>query len=295
MSPEQIAIIIVNILSFPFLIDGILLIMLIFSFLIGFWKKGWHALWRFIFVIVLLAVAAIFCVKPLATYLAGPEFFALIGYQPTIDYGGASTITVHSFTELIAIIGRLSTDRAKFTIEYSTLLAFNMAKAAAWFALVLVIHVVSWIVSAIFWPLAKLAIPKSVRKRELKPLGGILGFAQTIVIIASYMFATSAIGPGFSHLYTQGQYSAYGINGYLVGVATGLDPINSWLFGWLSLDGNVFQYSYEDTVYYVDTEFLDLTTSMIDEECDEACRISIIEDFEEECFDGEGNFICTIG
>jgi hypothetical protein len=39
MNGEQIAIIIVNILSFPFFIDGIIILMIILSFLLGLAKR----------------------------------------------------------------------------------------------------------------------------------------------------------------------------------------------------------------------------------------------------------------
>lgn len=294
MTPEQIAIIIANILSLPFFIDGIVIGLVILSFLIGMAKKGWHSLWRFVFVVLLLVGAALFAVKPLAQWLASAEFFALIGYQPVIDYGGSNTIIIHSFTELIVTMGRLSAERTKFTPEFSAELALNIAKAVAWFAIVLVVHLVSWIVSALLWPLVRLIIPARARKKKMRVLGGLLGVAQTLVIIASYMFATSAISPGFTTLYSMGNYGFYGVNEYLVGIATGLNPENSWVFGWLSLDGKVFQYELEGVTHYVNVEFLDLTENLINEDMDEETIISIIEDFEEECFDGGGNYICTI-
>ena len=294
MLGEQIAIIIANILSLPFLIDGIIIGIIIISFLIGLAKKGWHSLWRFIFVLLLLAGAAIFAVKPLAQWLAGEQFFALIGYQPVVNYGGSHEVTIHSFTELVVTMGRLSTDSAKFTAEYSGELAFNIAKAVAWFAIVLVVQVVSWIISALLWPLVKLLIPARVRKKKMKALGGLIGVAQTLVIIASYMFATSAFSPGFTYLLSTSKYANFGINDYLVGIAAGLNPENSWIFSWLSLDGKVFQYKLEDTTYFVSLEFVDLSEKIISDELDDETKASIIADFEEEWFDGDGNYICTI-
>ena len=293
MSGEQIAIIIVNILSFPFFIDGIIIALIIISFLLGLAKKGWHSLWRLIFVVLLLVGAAIFAVKPLATWLVSEEFFALIGYQPTIDYGGSQTVTVHSFTELIVTMGRLSTNRGKFTAEFSTELAFNLGKAAAWFAIVLVVQVVSWIISAALWPLVRLIIPPTVRKKKMRALGGVIGVLQMLIIVASYMFATSALAPGFTYMYSSGNYASYGVSDYLVGIGAGLNPENSWVFGWLSLDGKVFQYKLDEATYFVNIEFLDLSESLISEDTDEATLADIIADFEEECYDDGGNYICT--
>ncbi len=294
MSGEQIAIIIVNILSLPFFIDGIIIFMIIVSFLLGLAKKGWHSLWRFVFVALLLAGAAIFAVKPLATWLASDAFFSLIGYQPVVDYGGDHTVTIHSFTELIVVMGRLTTDRAKFTAEYSSELAFNIAKSVAWFAIVLIVHVVSWIVSALLWPLVRLAIPARIRKKKMRVLGGLIGIAQTLVIVASYMFATSAFSPGFTYLFNSGNYAAFGINDYLVGIGAGINSENSWIFSWLSLEGKVFQYKIGDDHYFVNLEFLDLSESLINDELTEEERDLIIAAFEEECFNDEGEFVCTI-
>jgi hypothetical protein len=294
MSGEQIAIIIVNILSLPFFIDGIIIFMIIVSFLLGLAKKGWHSLWRFVFVALLLAGAAIFAVKPLATWLASDAFFSLIGYQPVVDYGGDHTVTIHSFTELIVVMGRLTTDRAKFTAEYSSELAFNIAKSVAWFAIVLIVHVVSWIVSALLWPLVRLAIPARIRKKKMRVLGGLIGIAQTLVIVASYMFATSAFSPGFTYLFNSGNYAAFGINDYLVGIGAGINSENSWIFSWLSLEGKVFQYKIGEDHYFVNLEFLDLSESLINDELTEEERDLIIAAFEEECFNDEGEFVCTI-
>ncbi len=294
MSGEQIAIIIVNILSLPFFIDGIIIFMIIASFLLGLAKKGWHSLWRFVFVALLLAGAAIFAVKPLATWLASDAFFSLIGYQPVVDYGGDHTVTIHSFTELIVVMGRLTTDRAKFTAEYSSELAFNIAKSVAWFAIVLIVHVVSWIVSALLWPLVRLAIPARIRKKKMRVLGGLIGIAQTLVIVASYMFATSAFSPGFTYLFNSGNYAAFGINDYLVGIGAGINSENSWIFSWLSLEGKVFQYKIGEDHYFVNLEFLDLSESLINDELTEEERDLIIAAFEEECFNDEGEFVCTI-
>lgn len=294
MSGEQIAIIIVNILSLPFFIDGIIIFMIIVSFLLGLAKKGWHSLWRFVFVALLLAGAAIFAVKPLATWLASDAFFSLIGYQPVVDYGGDHTVTIHSFTELIVVMGRLTTDRAKFTAEYSSELAFNIAKSVAWFAIVLIVHVVSWIVSALLWPLVRLAIPARIRKKKMRVLGGLIGIAQTLVIVASYMFATSAFSPGFTYLFNSGNYAAFGINDYLVGIGAGINSENSWIFSWLSLEGKVFQYKIGEDHYFVNLEFLDLSESLINDELTEEGRDLIIAAFEEECFNDEGEFVCTI-
>lgn len=293
MSGEQIAIIIVNILGIPFLVDGIIIALIIFSFLIGMAKKGWHSLWRFIFVILLLIGAALFAIKPLAQWLVSEEFFALIGYQPTIDYGGSQTVTVHSFTELIVTMGRLSTDRAKYTAEFSTALAFNIAKAISWFAIVLVVQVVSWIVSALLWPLVRLAIPARVRKKKMRVLGGLIGIAQMMVIIAAYMFATSAFAPGFTYMYSSGNYSSYGVSDYIVGIGAGLSSENSWIFGWLSLNGKVFQYKMDEVTYFVSIEFLDFSESLISEDTDEATLADIVADFEEECYDDGGGYICA--
>ena len=294
MSGEQIAIIIVNILSLPFFIDGIIIFMIIVSFLLGLAKKGWHSLWRFVFVALLLAGAAIFAVKPLATWLASDAFFSLIGYQPVVDYGGDHTVTIHSFTELIVVMGRLTTDRAKFTTEYSSELAFNIAKSVAWFAIVLIVHVVSWIVSALLWPLVRLAIPARIRKKKMRVLGGLIGIAQTLVIVASYMFATSAFSPGFTYLFNSGNYASFGINDYLVGIGAGINSENSWIFSWLSLEGKVFQYKIGEDHYFVNLEFLDLSESLINDELTEEERDLIIAAFEEECFNDEGEFVCTI-
>ncbi len=294
MSGEQIAIIIVNILSLPFFIDGIIIFMIIVSFLLGLAKKGWHSLWRFVFVALLLAGAAIFAVKPLATWLASDAFFSLIGYQPVVDYGGDHTVTIHSFTELIVVMGRLTTDRAKFTAEYSSELAFNIAKSVAWFAIVLIVHVVSWIVSALLWPLVRLAIPARIRKKKMRVLGGLIGIAQTLVIVASYMFATSAFSPGFTYLFNSGNYASFGINDYLVGIGAGINSENSWIFSWLALEGKVFQYKIGDDHYFVNLEFLDLSESLINDELTEEERDLIIAAFEEECFNDEGEFVCTI-
>ncbi len=294
MSGEQIAIIIVNILSLPFFIDGIIIFMIIVSFLLGLAKKGWHSLWRFVFVALLLAGAAIFAVKPLATWLASDAFFSLIGYQPVVDYGGDHTVTIHSFTELIVVMGRLTTDRAKFTAEYSSELAFNIAKSVAWFAIVLIVHVVSWIVSALLWPLVRLAIPARIRKKKMRVLGGLIGIAQTLVIVASYMFATSAFSPGFTYLFNSGNYASFGINDYLVGIGAGINSENSWIFSWLSLEGKVFQYKIGENHYFVNLEFLDLSESLINDELTEEERDLIIAAFEEECFNDEGEFVCTI-
>ncbi|MDD4154922.1 MAG: hypothetical protein PHT30_05920 [Bacilli bacterium] len=293
MTGEQIAIIIVNILSVPFLIDGIIIGLIIFSFLIGMAKKGWHSLWRFIFVALLLIGAALFAVKPLSDWLVSEQFFTLIGYQPIVDYGGSETVTVHSFSELIITMGRLSTNRAKFTPEFSAALALNIAKAVAWFAIVLVVHTVSWILSALLWPLVRLAIPARVRKKKMRVLGGLIGVAQMMIIVASYMFATSAIAPGFTYMYSSGNYSTFGVSDYLVGIGAGLNPDNSWVFGWLSLDGKVFQYKLDEATYFVNIEFLDLSESLISEDTDEATLADIIADFEEECYDDGGNYICT--
>ncbi|MFA6645315.1 MAG: hypothetical protein WCS76_03005 [Bacilli bacterium] len=294
MSGEQIAIIIVNILSLPFFIDGIIIFMIIVSFLLGLAKKGWHSLWRFVFVALLLAGAAIFAVKPLATWLASDAFFSLIGYQPVVDYGGDHTVTIHSFTELIVVMGRLTTDRAKFTAEYSSELAFNIAKSVAWFAIVLIVHVVSWIVSALLWPLVRLAIPARIRKKKMRVLGGLIGIAQTLVIVASYMFATSAFSPGFTYLFNSGNYASFGINDYLVGIGAGINSENSWIFSWHSLEGKVFQYKIGEDHYFVNLEFLDLSESLINDELTEEERDLIIAAFEEECFNDEGEFVCTI-
>lgn len=294
MSGEQIAIIIVNILSLPFFIDGIIIFMIIVSFLLGLAKKGWHSLWRFVFVALLLAGAAIFAVKPLATWLASDAFFSLIGYQPVVDYGGDHTVTIHSFTELIVVMGRLTTDRAKFTAEYSSELAFNIAKSVAWFAIVLIVHVISWIVSALLWPLVRLAIPARIRKKKMRVLGGLIGIAQTLVIVASYMFATSAFSPGFTYLFNSGNYASFGINDYLVGIGAGINSENSWIFSWLSLEGKVFQYKIGEDHYFVNLEFLDLSESLINDELTEEERDLIIAAFEEECFNDEGEFVCTI-
>lgn len=294
MSGEQIAIIIVNILSLPFFIDGIIIFMIIVSFLLGLAKKGWHSLWRFVFVALLLAGAAIFAVKPLATWLASDAFFSLIGYQPVVDYGGDHTVTIHSFTELIVVMGRLTTDRAKFTAEYSSELAFNIAKSVAWFAIVLIVHVVSWIVSALLWPLVRLAIPARIRKKKMRVLGGLIGIAQTLVIVASYMFATSAFSPGFTYLFNSGNYASFGINDYLVGIGAGINSENSWIFSWLALEGKVFQYKIGEDHYFVNLEFLDLSESLINDELTEEERDLIIAAFEEECFNDEGEFVCTI-
>lgn len=294
MDGEKIAIIIVNILSLPFLIDGIIIFMIILSFLLGLAKKGWHSLWRFVFVVLLLTGAAIFAVKPLATWLASDAFFSLIGYQPVVDYGGSHTVTIRSFTELIIVMGRLSNDRVKFTAQYSAELAFNIAKSIAWFAIVLVVQTVSWIVSALLWPLVRLAIPARARKKKMRVLGGLVGIAQTLVIVASYMFATSAFSPGFSYLFSNVDYSVFGINDYLVGIGAGISNENSWVFNWLSLGGKVFQYKSGEVYYFVNLEFLDLSDSVINDEMSEEERNLIIAAFEEECFNDEGEFVCTI-
>jgi len=191
-------------------------------------------------------------------------------------------------------MGRLTTDRAKFTTEYSSELAFNIAKSVAWFAIVLIVHVVSWIVSALLWPLVRLAIPARIRKKKMRVLGGLIGIAQTLVIVASYMFATSAFSPGFTYLFNSGNYASFGINDYLVGIGAGINSENSWIFSWLSLEGKVFQYKIGEDHYFVNLEFLDLSESLINDELTEEERDLIIAAFEEECFNDEGEFVCTI-
>lgn len=276
--------------------DAFVIIFILISFRIGIARKGWRALWRLIFSALLLLGLTIFALKPLATWLASDDFFTLINFQPEIDLGTGEPIIITSITHLIYILGRLSTNRDKFTLAYSTQLALGISKGISLFAMILVVNFVSWIISAPLWFLVRRVIPK--HKRLNKPrrlLGGLLGMVQGIMFMVFYMIATSSFAPGLTYLYESGQASWFGISDSIAGLVSILDPAHSTVFNFFSIDGRVLQFKVEgeEEVYFVGREFVDLGESLISGDLDSETIDTIIQEFNDECFNND-EFVCTI-
>lgn len=287
---------IIKILSTPFVIDAILIIFLIVSFMIGLRRKGWRSLWRFIFVAILLLCLGLFALKPIANWLASEKFFNTINFYPVFDYGGSEPIVITSITQLIYVLGRLSTNREQFTLAYSSELAFGLCRAISLFVIVLFVQLFSWIISAALWPLVRKIVPKSIRfKKPLKFLGALLGLLQGVIYVACYMTSMGALAPGFAYLYESGQASLFGIDNSLAGIVSVFNPNNSSLFGGLSLEDLVFKFNIEgsEETYYVSSEFVSFSEALMSSELDEETIADIIEQFEDECFSG-GDFICSV-
>ena len=287
---------IIKIFSTPFVLDAIIIIFLLFSFIIGIRRKGWRAIWRFIFVVILLIGLGLFALKPMANWLASDKFFNAINFHPKFDYGGEEPIDLTSITHLIYVLGRLSTNRDLYTLAYSKELAFGLCRAISWFGIVLFVHLISWVFSALLWLLVRRVIPKRVRFKKPMPfLGGIIGLLQGVILISSYMVATGAITPGFAYIYESGKAGLFGLDDSIVGIVSILNPKNSSLFGAFSLEGHVFSFNVEDgeDIYFTSGEFVAFGEALISGELDEGTIEEIIEQFEEECY-VDGNFVCTI-
>lgn len=287
---------IIKILSTPFVIDVIIIIFLISSFAIGVRKKGWRSLWRLLFVALLLTALGLFALKPMATWLASDKFFSAINFHPEIDYGGDENIVITSITHMIYVLGRLSTNRELFTLAYSTELAFGLCRAISWFVIVLFVHLFSWILSALLWPLVRRVIPKRILfKKPLRFLGGVISLLQGVILISCYMVATGAIAPGFAYIYESSKAGLFGIDDSIAGLVSILNPKNSTLFGSLSFEGHVFSFNVEDdeNKYFVSSGFVSFGEALISDELDEDTILAIIEQFEEECY-VNGSFVCTI-
>ncbi|NCA96484.1 MAG: hypothetical protein EOM74_05835, partial [Methanomicrobia archaeon] len=168
------------IVNIPYIVDGFIVIFLLFAFSVGAMRGIWRALWRFIFVVGVLATVWFALLDQLTLFVAN-DLLTMINTTINISFdGGTTTTTITSIGDLVRAFAESPyVDGASQLKDAAYLDAFvlSFCRSLGWLAVVLVTHFVTWIISGILYVIMMI-IPKRVRKVKLALLGGVLGLVQ---------------------------------------------------------------------------------------------------------------------
>lgn len=260
------------IVNIPYIVDGLIVIFLLFSFSIGAMRGIWRALWRFIFVVGVLATVWFALLDDLALFVAN-DLLTMINTTITVSFdGGTTTTTISSIKELVeAFAASPYVDAASQLKDAAYLDAFVLAfaRSLGWLAVVLVTHFVTWIISGILY-VVMMIIPKRVRKVKLALLGGVLGLVQGALLITMMMVPAKGLFPAFEFLANAGEIPYVMIPQWMADALLRFDPARTYLgslaWGFIPTDistlltTTLFNFSDGTNNYSFDTAFTQFIT-----------------------------------
>lgn len=255
------------IVNIPYIVDGFIVIFLLFAFSVGAMRGIWRALWRFIFVVGVLATVWFALLDQLTLFVAN-DLLTMINTTINISFdGGTTTTTITSIGDLVRAFAESPyVDGASQLKDAAYLDAFvlSFCRSLGWLAVVLVTHFVTWIISGILYVIMMI-IPKRVRKVKLALLGGVLGLVQGALLIIMMMVPAKGLFPAFEFLANAGDVPFVMIPQWMADALLRFDPARTYLgalaWGFIPADiantltTTLFSFTANSTNYSFDTAF----------------------------------------
>src|SRR5574344_1934675 len=238
---QNIGKIIYQLLSFPFLLDALIIILLVISVVIGVKRGLFRSICRSIFVVGML-ILSWFVFVPLLGNWINESAMKAFNITTTISYG-STTVTATSLKEIYQALADIANSNPNIEFVYSTEwisgLSLGVAYAIAWLTILLILLFFSWIISCILWAFpVRYIFPhrsKKKRKSRINVIGGLLNIVSCFIIVMMMMSSSRALCPGFASL--SGLLDSTDValfSPYTIGILGGLSPDNLWAFGWAS-------------------------------------------------------------
>lgn len=260
------------IVNIPYIVDGLIVIFLLFAFSIGAMRGIWRALWRFIFVVGVLATVWFAFLDDLSLFVAN-DLLTMLNTTINVSFdGGTTTTTITSIGDLVRAFAESPyVDAASQLKDAAYLDAFvlSFARSLGWLAVVLVTHFVTWIVSGVLYVIM-LIIPKRVRKVKLALLGGVLGLVQGALLITMMMVPAKGLFPAFEFLANAGEVPFVMIPQWMADALLRFDPARTYLgalaWGFIPADiastltTTLFDFTVGSNTYSFDTAFTQFIT-----------------------------------
>jgi hypothetical protein len=242
--PPAIATLIQNLISavlgFQYFVDVILGIFLLVSFSIGLKRGFWKATWRLIFVGGVFALVYTFALPYLSEFF-NSTIWSLAGLSVSMNVAGVD----YAFTTIGGFFSAISThalaqgyiDGASLFANTTFLTALSLAtsRLVAWFASLLVMMIVGWIISGLLWAIIIGPILKSTKGNKAGFLGALVGTATGYVYALLFAIVVSPISATFGAI-DNATAGAYNVGDLIPSVVEALAPERSII---LSLGGNV--------------------------------------------------------
>ncbi len=221
------------IFGFQYLVDIIIGIFLLIAFFIGVKRGLWRSLWRLIFVVIALVLVNIFALPALGDFV-NQGFWALTGMGITMDIGGTA-VSFNSVQELVIGfaayaegVGTLSPASIYADEAFLISLSLALSRAIGWFVVAMVTMVIGWLVSGLLWLVIWKPLLKSLAKKKIGIVGGVLGLAQGYLYVLMFTIAFSPLTAGLAAIQNPTE-PPYQFGEVLPLASGGLRPENSLL------------------------------------------------------------------
>ena len=236
-----------DLLGLPFVVDGFIVVFLLWAFFISWMRGLWWSLWRFSFLVLLLGISYALLLTPFVQFL-NEGMWTTFDLSFTMTLGGFD----HSITSLQGyfdvVLDYASTfeggylDGASLLNDPAYVTAFSLAvlELVAFLVLVLANLFVSWILTDLLYAIWGRRLFGNLRKLPLRPLAGVVGLAQgslyviLFAIIFSPLSATAAEIDNF-------EFGPYKFDSVIAEIIKGLAPENSAILDLLDTQANSYR------------------------------------------------------
>jgi|GEM_PF-1350820 len=233
------------IFGFQYLVDVLVGIFILIAFFIGISRGIWRSLWRLIFVVLVLVLVNMFAMDAVAQFVDN-GFWTLTEMSVTIEI---PLIGSQQFTSLGSIIegirdyadlaGHLPIASPFRDDAFLAAFSLALARMVGWLIVVLLTMVVSWLVSGLLWLILWGPLLKSVKKKKVKFVGGLLGLVQGYVYALVFAISFSPLTGALAVLENPTE-QPYAVGEVIPLAADGLRPENSLVLNILTDSSNPF-------------------------------------------------------
>jgi hypothetical protein len=236
-----------DILGLPFIVDGLIIVFLLWAFFIGWMRGLWWSLWRFSFLVLLLGISYAILLTPFVQFL-NEGMWTTFNLSFTMTLGGVeySITSLQNYFDGILIYATTFEggylDGASLLNDPTYVTAFSLAvlELVAFLVLVLVNLLVSWIITDLLYAIWGRGLFGNLRKLPLRPLAGVVGLVQGSLYIVLFAIVFSPLGVTASAI-DNFEFGPYKFDPLYAEIVTGIAPENSAILDLFDTQANSYR------------------------------------------------------
>jgi hypothetical protein len=236
-----------DLLGLPFVVDGLIVLFLLWAFFIGWVRGFWWSLWRLTFLVLLLGISYAVLLTPFVEFL-NVGMWETFNLSFTMTLGGIEyTITSPQdyFTGVLFYANNFEggyLDGASLLNDPAYVSAFTLAvlELVGFLVLVLINFLLSWILTDILYGVWGRKLFGSLRKLPLRPLAGVVGLVQGSLYVLLFAIVLSPLAATAAEIDNY-EFGPYKFNPLYGDIITGLAPENSAILDLLDTQANSYR------------------------------------------------------
>lgn len=234
-------------LGLPFIIDGLIIVFLLWAFFIGWMRGLWWSLWRFSFLVLLLGLSYAVFLTPFVQFL-NEGMWEMFDLSFTMSLGGVQYVITSPQAYFDSVLIYANTfeggylDGASLLNDPAYVSAFSLAvlELVAFLVLVLVNLLVSWILTDLLYAFWGRGLFGNLRKLPLRPLAGVIGLIQGSVYVVLFAIIFSPLAATASQIENY-EFGPYKFDPLYGEIFVNLAPENSALLDLFDTQANSYR------------------------------------------------------